>query len=437
VLWIVGLALVIRLVAVAILPANHAQADDSYYYLVRGEHLAANTLTPQEVITFAPLYAFLAGSATHVLGLDNAILALRVLGAILGALTCGFVWRIAQRLTGDNRIAIVAMLGLALNPIAILDNNMVTTETLFLFLLTWAFSIYVVPQPDRPAYPRTYIASGALFGLATLTRVQPVLFPVGLAIHLSLVFSWRKALRAAAVLLVVYAAVVSTWTVYNLIKFNTLIIGASGATDFLLTGALGYNGSTNVDKQFADHNDGIVPQGDGSRAPVAAKVVEETIRNNPIGYLSHRVKELLSAILQPHMTTYFPGASLKSMAANWLLRDRSPGGLARLLGDSTFWPKLAMYVAHYLALIFGAAGVLLTWREWRKFAPLTGFIAYILLLHLFLLVIPRYVYPITPLLWVFAAVAMVRLWERVRNTRALAPVKIYNPVERDTDSVVS
>src|SRR5260370_27898073 len=217
VLWIVGLALVIRLIAVAVLPANHAQADDSYYYLVWGENLAAIALTPQQYISFAPLYALVAGSANYVLGLDNAILVLRVLGAILGALTCGFVWRIAQRLTGDIRIATVAALGLALNPIAILDNNMVTTETLFLFLLTWAFSIYVVRQPVRPAYPRPHIAPGGLFGLATLTRAQPILFPLGLAIHLGLVFPWRKALRAAVVLLVVYAAVLSTWTVYNLV----------------------------------------------------------------------------------------------------------------------------------------------------------------------------------------------------------------------------
>jgi hypothetical protein len=42
-----------------------------------------------------------------------------------------------------------------------------------------------------------------------------------------------------------------------------------------------------------------------------------------------------------------------------------------------------------------------------------------LLLHLFLLVIPRYLYPITPVLWVFSAVAMVRLWEYVRSRRRL------------------
>lgn len=435
VLWVVGVALLIRLVNLAIIPVGRAIADDSSFYLNVGQRLVTNTLPG--FFSFGPLYTLVAGSATQLLGLPTAILFMRLLGVTLGALTCGFVWRIAQRLTGDGQMAMVAGLGLALNPIAILDNSMITTETLFLFLLTWAFSIYVVPQPDRPAYPRQYVASGVLFGLATLTRAQPVLFPIGLTIHLGLVFPWRRALRAAAVLLVVYAAVVGTWTVFNLVKFNTIIIGASGMSDFLLTGALGYVTSNNVDTQFADHNGGAVPEGEGQRYPVAVKVVEDSILKNPVGYLSHRGKELLSALLQPHMTPFFPGPSLKSMAANWLLHDHSLGGLGRLLGDETFWPKLALYIAHYLALIFGGLGILLTWRDWRKCAPLTGFIAYILLLHLFILVIPRYVYPITPVLWVFAGVAMVRLWERVRNIRALAPVKLYNPVERDTDSVVS
>src|SRR5258708_1711044 len=202
VLWIVGLALIVRLAVFAALPANRALADDSPFYLNVGKGLVTNTIT--EHISFGPLYTLIAGSANQVLGLDNAVTFLRLIGAILGALTCGFVWRIAQRLTGDVRIALVAGLGLALNPIAILDNGMVTTETLFLFLLTWAFSIYVVPQPDRPAYPRTYVAAGVLFGLATPTRLQPGLFPLGVAIPLGLGFSLPKALRAALVLLVFY-----------------------------------------------------------------------------------------------------------------------------------------------------------------------------------------------------------------------------------------
>ncbi len=105
------------------------------------------------------------------------------------------------------------------------------------------------------------------------------------------------------------------------------------------------------------------------------------------------------------------------MAAQWLRTDRSIGGLAALLTDTTFWPKLILYIFHYLALIFGAVGIVLTLRDWRKFVPLSGFIVYTLLLHLFLLVVPRYLFPMMPFMWVFAAVAMVRLWVWVRSRK--------------------
>jgi hypothetical protein len=131
---VISLALLLRLIAVAVLPSAKSIADDSPWYLLRGERLVTNTITPQEYVTFAPLYALVAGSADHFLGQDGAILFLRLMQAVLGALTAGFVWRIAFRLTSDLRVATVAGLGMALNPIAILDGSMVATEPLVIFI---------------------------------------------------------------------------------------------------------------------------------------------------------------------------------------------------------------------------------------------------------------------------------------------------------------
>ncbi len=406
-LIVIGLAFVLRLLSITILPPR--LGDDSPWYLDRGARMMTGLITPQEAITFAPLYAMVAGTANHFLGLDSAILFLRLLQAIIGTATCGLVWRIAYGLTHDWRVATVAGLGIALNPIFIIDDNNIVTEPLFIMLLVWAFAVYLMNTGTK----RSLVGSGVLFGLATLTRAMTLLFPVGLGIHLLLILPFKRALRAAALLLVVYGAVLSVWTLYSAVKFDKFVIGASGISDFLLTGTLGYKGSPQVDTQYQNLNDGTVPDG-SARDPIAVSVVSSTIGANPVGYLVSQSKKLLVALLQPHMTPYFAGPSLKTMAGDSLRHDRTIAGLGTLISGAYFWPKLALYIAHYLGLLFGALGILFTLREWRKYTPLSGFILYTLLLHLFLLVIPRYLFPILPALWVFAGVAIVRLWDRLR-----------------------
>jgi 4-amino-4-deoxy-L-arabinose transferase-like glycosyltransferase len=431
-LWVVGLALVIRLVSVAAMP--YKPADDTHSYMDKGVEMVTNTIEAGKPVNFAPLFALLSGGTQVAFGEDRALLLLRLLQAVLGALTCAFVWRMAFRLTGDARIAAIAGLGIALNPIFIIENNSVTTETVFIFLLTWGLSLYVA----APGSLRALAAAGALLALAALTRAMLLLFPIGLAVHLLLVCPWRRALRGAAVLLIVYAAVLSTWTLYNLRHFNRVVIGASGMSDFLMMGAVGYNGAESVDQAFAQRNNGQVPTG-AERNQVAINAVGSSILADPLGYARGRAEQLIGALLQPHQTPYFPGESLKTLAANWLGQDRSLAGLMRLTSGDAFWPKLSLYVAHYLALVFGALGLILTRRQWKAFAPLSGLIAYTLLLHFFLLALPRYLFPIVPALWVFAAVGIVWGWDRLsireRLPQRLTPFSARSQGKPDSTAI--
>jgi hypothetical protein len=290
--------------------------------------------------------------------------------------------------------------------------------------LAWALALYILvyTQPQSPPPQRfnlALVAIGGLLALATLTRAMLLLFPIGLAVHLAMVFPWRWALRGAVVLLIVYAGVVSTWTIYNAVKFNRIVVGASGIADFLMMGVVGYGGPWEVDKQIAESNDGQMPR-DDKRNAVIAKAVGTAVLSNPLGYLAGRFGQLGSALLQPHNTPYYPGESLKDLAAHWWAEDRSVAGLGRLIGGEAFWPKLALYISHFLALIFGTLGIVLTWRrrQWVIFAPLTGLVAYTLLLHVLLLATPRYLFPLFIPLWIFAAVGIVWVWERIAKTFA-------------------
>ncbi len=439
ILWVVGLALALRLISVAILPSR--LADDSYWYLRRGELLVTNAITLNDLITFGPGYAVMAGipkalfapdsnaifwrsvhtsaavRTTPMVGLDSVVLILRILQAVLGALTCGLIWAIAHKLTSDTRIATFAGLGVALNPIFIIESNNITSETLFIFLLIWGLWVYIAGAPRRAPTHRSLAVTGALLGLAALTRAMLLLYPFGLAIHLPLAYGWKRAWRGVLVLLLAYAAVVSTWTIYNLAKFNRLMIGADGMSDFLLMSVTGFKGMDNLDAAFAGQNDGTVPT-DQQRTEVATSAVSSTLRSNPVGYVVSRFNQLAEAVLQPHQTTYLGGESLKELAVTWLRQDRSVAGLLRVINGDAFWPKLSLYMAHYLCLIFGIFGILLTLRQWRSFAPLGGLILYTLLLHFVLLATPRYLFPMTPALWVFAGVALVWLWDKLPFKRS-------------------
>lgn len=413
-----GLALIV-LVAFALrvafglgISAEQALVDDSPWYLQTGEKLLTDTLAPGDVVDAPPLYALAAGGAKLLFGVDGAVAALRLVQSALGALLAALVYRITLRLNGSSRAGVAAALGIALNPLFVIDNNQIVSETLFIFLMVWAISIYVSPDENTT---RKVAASGALLGLATLTRAVLVAFPLGLALHLLLTCGWRRGLRAAALLLLAYGAVMGTWTVYNAVKFNRFQFGARGASDLLLTGTLGQTGTQAVDQTYAELT-GSVPSG-AARDAAALRTLAQTVQNDPLSYVAQRFGQLGEALLQPHHTPFFAGPSLKDEALAWLREDRSLGGLSRLMSDPTFLPKALFYVAHWSALLLGAVGLWRTRRNWLAYAPVSGLIAYFLLVHLLLLAIPRYLFPITPALWVFAGVALDGFVTRFRRSR--------------------
>jgi 4-amino-4-deoxy-L-arabinose transferase-like glycosyltransferase len=404
IMWIIlGAAFIIRLVQSASADPMRVIADDTAWYVNTGIRLLTHSLTPENLTPFPPLYALFTGSAHLLLNDTLAVPFLLIVQAGLATLTCAFVWRITYRLTGDTRTALVAAAGMAFNPISVLDNSILVSETLFLFLLVWGISVYV-GHSQKPHI--ALAATAGLLGLTTLTRAVTILYPVGLVIHLFLIHPWRRALGYTAVLMVCYGAVIGSWTLYNAVVFNRIIIGGYGINDMLLTAAVGYSSSSAVDPTYAEFNDGKVPTG-AERDDVALRVVGSIITQDPIGYGVRRIAALGETLLQPHQTTYYPGRSLKDALVNWLQNQRTIAGLVEIVSDPTFFPKFVLYIAHWSALLFGVLGIVLTLRRWRQFAPLSGWIVYIMLIHLVLLALPRYVYPITPALWVFAGIGIV------------------------------
>ncbi|MBI5671520.1 MAG: glycosyltransferase family 39 protein [Chloroflexi bacterium] len=423
-LWLIlALALALRLAyGLAQDPlAVYATGGDSGWYLLNGYALVTGfdggVLTipgaPHAGLPVAlanlptpPLYLLLVGCWSALLPPAAAVIAIRIMQAIMGAATVYFAYGLARALGGD-RAGLIAALALAVSPAFIIEPAAVLSETLYLFLVSAALWLYV-----RSFVGTRYIVSlqmvgvAALLGLATLTRAPLLLFPVGLALHLLLACGWREGLKRAAVLLAAFALVVSTWTVYNLARWNRLVIAAPGFEAFLFIAATDWQGPDATDQALADIAGTELPGDTSQQRDIYADAAVRNILSDLPGFIRRRASDLADAYLQPHGTTYFGGASLKELAANWLRHDRTPGGLLRLMQGDWFWPKLAIYVFHYAGLGLGLAGMWLARRQWRLALALVGFIAYTTLIHFVLDALPRYLFPTMAVWWVFAAVAL-------------------------------
>ncbi len=417
-LAILALALVLRLVYG--LAQDHAAVftagNDAAWYLMNSHWLLTGQLVGP--LSTAPLFHLFAGFWEVLLGPDaNAVAAIRVSQAVLGALTCYFAYRLAWAVSEDRRAARLAALLLAVGPVFVMEAAQVLTETLYLFCVMLALWLTVdfAARPDAPRAPWSALAlAGVAFGLAALTRAVLLLFPLGIVAHLVLLRGWRRGLAHGAILLAAYALTLAPWTVYNLVRWDAFVVAGEGFGSFLYLGARDWAGPEGTDAQLAEDVPELTP--DDMAAPYRSDDfltgARRAISQDPLGYLRRRVSELGGAYLQPHGTTFFDGPSLKDMARMWLVDDRSLDGLRALLGGQGFWPKLALYLFHYTALIAGAAGMWLTRRRWRVTLPLLGWPLYTTLVHFFLLALPRYIFPTTAIWWVFAAVALTALWDR-------------------------
>lgn len=399
-LIILALALVLRLGFVLLVdPTGRIEGGDTAWMLSAGRELVENRLdvAPQA----GPGFLVFAGLVQVIVGPLATVSIVRLLHALLGTALVGFVLVIGTAWIG-RRAGQIAALVVAINPIFVIEAGQVLTESLFLFLLFAGLAAYAwsTREGTRPDW-RAMALTGALFGLAALTRAVILLLPLVLVVHLLALYR-RRALRWVAMLLLAYALTLSTWTIYNLARWNRFVIGAEGIAANIFIGTTeGWCGPECIDKQA-----GITPENGGSQETYIQSALDRILAD-PLGYVRLRLSNVLGASLQPHNTVYYPGESIKDLFGGWWATDRSLGGLFGLTGADNFWPKLAIYIFHFAALIFGLAGAVVALR--RRFwalLPLYGFLAYFYGLHTILTAIPRYLFPTQPVWWLFAGLVL-------------------------------
>ncbi len=420
VMLILIVGLILRLLYSASLDASapyELGRGDSGWYLANGYALVtglqpdAEIITEVSTLTTPPLFLMFVGIQQAIFGQnETAIIVIRILQAVMGILTAYLGGKIAWIITHNERAEILATVALALVPSFILESAQITSETLYMLCLTaglWAYLRGI----QTPRSWRWWVIAGIAFGLSALTRAVILAFPLALVVFTFIALKPRLAWKPALAFFVVYALTIGTWTLYNYVWNGRFVLAGDGLA-FIYIGAAGWDNPETVDQNLAATLQEANPDQETPTENFTdddfLEAARITISSDPMAYIQRRVREWLGALIQPHGTVLFPGESLRDLAVGWMQSDRSISGLISLTQHDFFWPKLALYGCHFGALVLGIVGMWRTRRQWRITLPIIGFIAYIFVIHLILLALPRYFFPTFLGWWIFATCALVK-----------------------------
>ncbi len=449
--FILLLGLLLRLAYALSLPTvsefTGAGGGDSSWFLANGYgffsgqvHGRVNGITFYNgTLPTPPLYIIFTGLVQGFLPKHETVVVLRLLQCLAGIAIVWLTARIALILTDDRRVCLLGAGLSAFHPAMVMESGNIATETLYIFFLAlalWLYTDYFLGARlyERPSHisARHALALAALaLGLATLTRAVAVLFPLALAGHLlllgqrKLLANWR---RDCLLLLLVYAALVSTWTLHNLALWDRLVIVSDQLLGAVWRGAEVRDGSPQENDALLlagveppDLGDCQIDCGYSHPAELYLQKISDIVGADPARFLLRRVGELGYSLLQPHGTTTLGDVSVWDAAREWLHGDRSPEGLLDLLRIEGFASKLLVWAFHDIALVFGALGMWWWRKRWQIALPLAGFVLYTLAAHLALLAEPRYLFPIEFALIVFAGAALAQVhdnWRKPGGSRA-------------------
>lgn len=386
-------------------------SGDSLWYIQRGWLILHNAL-PATLSNVGPLYPLVLAVAWVVFPdtlkptdpalVPAAYLALiRLVQIVLSLLIVRLSYQLTYRLTGDHRPSIIAAIGMGLGPAFIAEPFNILTETLFMALLVLAIWFYMVALEHFSA--RQFAVAGFILGLAALARPILILFPLCLIPHLLIRTGPQFRKTCLGAFLGVFLLALLTWALYMYQGTRSWI--PEGFFPNLWIGSLGsgiFEGPEATDKLrqgFEDSNAGYAGE--------AARIIAA----DPVGWLSLRARNTVEAVLRPHGPDNLLKLKIKQAFTEWLQHDRSLLGLWALINISGFWGKIAIYVFHYTALVFGVIGGWSSLRQWRKFYVPFLVIVYFFGTYGILTILPRYVFPTQIFFWLFAGIGIVGVWE--------------------------
>jgi 4-amino-4-deoxy-L-arabinose transferase-like glycosyltransferase len=431
-----GLGLVLRLAFSTRAPV--LLTKDSFEYLQPAYNLA-NGLGFDLALRRPPIYSLFAAGTFGLLG--DSLAAIAFVQHLLGVVTIALTYWLG-RLVFGRASGLAAGLLVALSSVLILHEHYILSEPLFTLLLLAACLVLVLAlRRDRTGW---YVGAGLALGLAVLAR--PVAQAALLAVPLALVaqHGWRGAWRPGLLVLLGAALLMVPWMVRNRLEYGSF--STSGSGRFLSARVVRHDrGYVFYDPASAGRYDQL-----GQRArQIFQAEADARPEEGPI-YSRYRTElelseaqadELLRQISlegiarQPLHYAQTSAAMFLDLFAGdqkeellrWHLRERSQervmnqwetGGMRQLLAAPTVAQQEESGLAEGLAAIYRPSrwltplviGLLLAvglavWRpRYRAVLFLAGVVGIVLVVSALLVgEVPRYRYPLDPLITVLAA----------------------------------
>jgi 4-amino-4-deoxy-L-arabinose transferase-like glycosyltransferase len=390
--------LVVRLIYV-FGPGRHVRGFGDYHYFHNVANLIADGrwfVDPEAGVasaTHPPLWTLLLGVVSWA-GDGAGYLAHRAVGCFVGAVAIALAGLLARRVSGSDRVGVVAALIAAVHPVLIAADGSLMSESLYgVFVL--GVLLLALRLRDAPSL-RVAVALGALIGLGALTRSEGLALLVLLALPVAVVRAppggwWRfGACTLAAFVLI------APWLARNWIEFDRPVL-ISTNDGSLLAGA-------NCRQTYQRPDIGIwttnclSARAFPNEADQAARW-----RSEGASYAGDHAGRLPLVIPARVLRTF-------DLYQPWRMTEFAEGRL--LKADK------AGVIAYWLLLPFALAGAWLLFRSRRRLElyVLLAPVALVVLQSVFGYGFPRFRHAADLVMVVLGAVAVVALLARVRSS---------------------
>lgn len=390
-LWVMGLCGLFLRMAFVVATQNIGgvgSMDGGTYHSIASHLLAGQGYSEDGVnpsLFVAPGYPFFLTAIYRLVGPHPLVVEL--LQALLGTLTALVVFGFGRDLFGRTAGFIAFVLVLFLPELVVL-NTFLYTETLFITLFMLALWL-AWRALDSPRWGVLALA-GLAGGLATLTRGVTMFLP--LLFWVALLFRHRltATLRPALLYTLFFVLPIVPWTIRNYITFEAVVPIAVGTGDVLWTGNyLPLDGKYSYDKTMALMDSMTVGMNQVERD---RRLTQEAVNNFKA---------------QPLATL---GLAAKKFVRFWFwVYEGTPTGTKR---HGSSWIQVVLALCYYPLLLLAMIGIWLSRRQWRSLLLVHMLMAYYVALHVAMLVVPRYRFPLLPLLALFAALTLGMLLQR-------------------------
>ena len=204
--------------------AKKIEADSAIYYtiadnIVSGHGFSDKIVSPYlPTMAREPVYPLFLSGVFYLFGRN--ILAVQLLQALIYALTCMLIFKIASMLLSKGKLQFRVSMAIALLPVIPSYAPYLLTEVLFTFLLALCvFCLINILKQDKLKW---YFFSGIMLGIATLCKAV-LMFLFVFLLALTWVHFYRKykkiisvrSVKACILLLFGYALVVTPWMTRN------------------------------------------------------------------------------------------------------------------------------------------------------------------------------------------------------------------------------